>query len=145
MRAADGRGPATILSERFQAELGAASASALIDRVYAAEMSREKLASLAKVVFTAREDATAGEILGSAARDLAEMVSVLAQRLGFADGHYSLALTGGVILSQEAYREGVFKQLGLVKAAPAATALVPEPVCGAVALARKAAIDQISR
>jgi len=145
MRAADGRGPATILSERFQTELRAASTSDLIDRVYAAEMSREKLASLAKVVLTAREDTAAGEILGSAARDLAEMVSVLARRLGFVKGQYSLALAGGVILSQEAYREGVLNELGRVGAAPCFTMRVPEPVCGAVALARKAAIDQISR
>lgn len=143
MRATDGRGQATVLCERFQAELNAPSTSDLIDRVYAPEMPRERLASLAKVLFeAAKSDGIAKQIVNSAAGHLAEMIRVLSHRLGLAAGSYLLALTGSVILSQEAYRENVLAELRSRAAVPGSVALVTEPVRGAVALARKAAVDR---
>jgi N-acetylglucosamine kinase-like BadF-type ATPase len=137
---ADGRGPSTALLARLQAALDAPSAADLIDRVYSSEMSREKLASLATIVFECgASDVVASTILKFAAHDLANMIAVLIQRLRLAQNKYPLAIAGSVILNQEAYRAEVLGELGRREAAPSNVSLVTEPVKGAVALARRAA------
>ena len=141
VRAADGRGPATALLDRFQQALHASESLQLVERVYAAEMSRERLADLAKVVFeTADEDDVARSIVSTAAHELALLIATAVQRLAFGGGDYPLALAGGVILNQPRLREELLNQLQQQASAPQSVVLVHEPVRGALALARRLAM-----
>jgi len=141
VRAADGRGQATALLDRFQQALDVPQPQQIVERVYAAEMSRERLAELAKVVFeSAAEDEVARSIVSSAAGELALLVATVAQRLAFRGGEYPLALAGSVILNQPALRDAMLGQLPQQAAAPQSIVLVDEPVRGAMSLARRLAL-----
>jgi N-acetylglucosamine kinase-like BadF-type ATPase len=135
---ADGRGPETMLLTAFQKDLGAASPSALIERVYAPEMTRERLAGLAVTVFeAAADDTVARQIVESAADDLAVMVAALVERLGFDSNGYPLAVSGSVLLNQPILRDSLVMRLQDRQRSPAELRLVTDPVRGSVELARR--------
>jgi N-acetylglucosamine kinase-like BadF-type ATPase len=140
VRAADGRGQPTKLLDRLMQALGAAAPQALVEQVYAPDMTRERLADLCKIVFDlAPVDPVARVIIETAAEQLAEMVVALCHRLGLRDGEYALALAGGVILNQPLLRSQLNERLELKSLSPGSVWLVEEPVRGAVALARSIA------
>jgi len=137
VRAADGRDQATAILQRLQRELDAASPQDLIERVYAPEMTRERLASLVRVVFDAADvDDVAQTIVAAAADDLAEIVAVLGRRLNLTAGSYPLALTGSVILNQPLLRSLLVARLDDHGFSPQTVSLVDQPVRGAIVLAR---------
>jgi N-acetylglucosamine kinase-like BadF-type ATPase len=141
MRAADGRGPPTDLLGALLQKLQADSPEQLIGKVYSSEVTRERLAELASVVFEFRStDDEAGRIIAAAARELAEMVTTVAAKLGLAAGEYTLAITGGVLLHQLNYLELVSTALLFPWPKPGfwpgRKVTVEDPVRGAVALAR---------
>ncbi len=138
--AADDRGPATELLSAFQRQLDAATPADLIDRIYSAEMTHERLASMAVVVFdTAPHDATAEFIIESAARQLYFLVDALARRLNLATGDYPLAVSGSVLLNQPSLRALLDSMLREAESTPREILVVEQPVRGAVTLARIAA------
>lgn len=138
--AADGRGPDTQLLDRFQERLDAATPSELIERIYASDMTRDRIASLAVVVFAvAADDAVAQRIIDSAAADLAAMVAALIKPLNLPVSNFPLALAGSVLEQQESFRQRVLARLQQTKAEPGTVSIVSEPVRGAVTLARIAA------
>jgi N-acetylglucosamine kinase-like BadF-type ATPase len=103
-------------------------------------MTRERLASLGKVVFeAAKEDEVARAVIADAARQLAEHVVSLGRRLDLAAGDFPLALAGSVALNQRELREAIVAQLRADGLAPKSVELVAEPVRGALALARRIA------
>lgn len=137
VRSADGRGPATALLERFQQRLDAAAPQDLIEAVYHPDMSRERLAELATIVFElAESDAVAASLVHEAAGELALMATTLVRRLRFPPGAYELALAGGVLVRQLRLQEELLRALAAAGAPPAAWQVVADPVRGAVALAR---------
>jgi len=133
-RAIDGRGPRTLLLPDFLQSLGLQGPEELVPALYAGPIDRSRIAEQAHVVFTAaaQRDAVAMQIINRAAADLAELVTVLAERLQLSRGALRLALAGGVLLHQQSFRAGVLAAAG-VEADRAA--IVPEPVAGAVLLA----------
>jgi N-acetylglucosamine kinase-like BadF-type ATPase len=138
MLAADGRGELTALLPRFQAELRAANTDEMIDRIYSADMTHERLAGLARVVFAASiNDQTAQSIVDLAALKLAKMVEVLASQLGLPMA-YPLAVAGGLILHETTLYLKLLTHLNRI-VDQSGVNLVSEPVRGAVALARAAA------
>jgi N-acetylglucosamine kinase-like BadF-type ATPase len=137
VRAADGRGDSTALVDAFQQELNVASPEQLVEAIYTPEMTRERLAGLAKVVFDrAGDDPVAEEIVGDAAAELALMVEVIRRRLQFPGGSFPLALSGGVLLQQPLLREKLLDLLARDGTGPGEVALVTDPVRGALAIAR---------
>ena len=137
MQAADGRDRETELLPRLLAALGATTPSEFVEKFYQPDTTRERIASLATVVFeAASHDPTARGIVDTAAYRLADMVAVLAKRLGFSSKKYLLALAGGVLLSQDALHKGLLKHLARRRCTPREVQIVTEPVAGAVALAR---------
>jgi N-acetylglucosamine kinase-like BadF-type ATPase len=137
-RAADGRGSPTALLPRFQERLDAAAPADLVERVYAATMSRDRLAALADTVFhLADTDEVAAKIIEHAAGSLAECVASVAGRLQFTPNSFALAFAGSTILRQESYQRGVLSQLQRLDWPPAQVTAVEEPVAGAVAMARQ--------
>jgi N-acetylglucosamine kinase-like BadF-type ATPase len=140
VRAADSRGPLTALLARFQNELHATSPQDLIDRIYSPDMTRERLAGLAHIVFDASErDTPAHEIVTTGAAQLAEMVVVLCRHLQLAAKSYQLALAGSVILNETHLRELLLGFLDYHEVPPANVETVADPVRGAINLARLAA------
>lgn len=141
MRAADGRGPSTDLLAAFMHKLGASSPQELVGKVYAPDMTRERLASLASVVFDYRTtDDVAGQIVDRAVSDLAEMVAAVARQLHLQQGGYTLVAAGGTLLNQLNYFQEAFHKIAssLIRDAmfPGHWVIAKEPVRGAVALAR---------
>jgi N-acetylglucosamine kinase-like BadF-type ATPase len=139
MRSADGREESTLLLSAFQDELRAAGTDELIEHVYSLKMTRERLAGLAHIVLEAAPvDPAASRIINEAAAGLAEMVNLLARRLEL-PSDYTLAMTGGVLLNEEVLRQRLLNLLNRLADRGAHTALIRDPVQGAVALARAAA------
>ncbi|HEY7159100.1 MAG TPA: N-acetylmuramic acid 6-phosphate etherase [Gemmataceae bacterium] len=134
-RAADGRGPATRLTECFLSRLGLTRPQELIAAVYRGGRDRADLAALAPlVVETAEDDTVAAQIVEQGARELAQAGESVVRQLGW-DGPIPLALAGGLLLGSEAYRRRILHALQErgVNADP--VALVEEPARGAVQLA----------
>lgn len=140
-RAADERGPRTLLLELYQQRLDAASPQVLIERVYRTDMPRQQIAELADVVFQAArmEDSAAIDVLTEAAHELSLLVETIAQRLQLPADAYALGMAGGVLVHQPAFRERVLRRLAKTRR-PGDVTLVPEPVRGAVLLAQRAAL-----
>lgn len=138
---ADGRGPATGLTESFLAALKRSSAVDLISAIYDPAMTRARIAALSHVVFDAQStgDVVAEEILAEAARGLVDQVAAVADRLGFTPGPFALALTGGVLLHRTEFRnrlKTVLEHRGMT-AEPIVS--VVDPVAGALRIAGQTA------
>jgi N-acetylglucosamine kinase-like BadF-type ATPase len=135
MQSADGRQPPTRLLEKLLAHFQATSPANLIEILYTPDMTRDRIAGAAPLVFSLTEDPAAVSILSQAADDLAHMIVALAHQLGFAAGDYPLAMTGSLLLQQDQFRQAVADRLSAI--APRTVTLVSEPVRGAVLLARR--------
>jgi len=109
MRAAvrdyDGRDKPTRLSAMVQQALGLADLNDLMNRLYAAGMSRTEIAGLAPVVFAAAEasDPAAGALIRAGCQAMAECVAAAARRLGLERGPVELAVTGGLTRAGAAF------------------------------------------
>lgn len=104
LRAADGRGAETGLTERIPAALGTDSPDVAVSWV--ATASKAEIAALAPCVLEAGAtgDAVADRILGEAVGALIDHVVGLHHRLGPWPGAVPLALTGGLIAPGRALR-----------------------------------------
>lgn len=143
--AVDGRGRETSLVSAFCKRLSANNPSELVTHLYRPEVTREHLAALAAVVFheaDTEHDDVATSIIDSAVSDLGLMVSTLVRRLSLKAGGYTLAQSGGVLLNQPSVRARLLEFLRQSEIAPKTVELVPEPVLGAVLLARSLEHDQ---
>jgi N-acetylglucosamine kinase-like BadF-type ATPase len=134
-RAADGRASPTLLLPAFLQNLELPQASDLIGKVYTAAFDRQQIARLAPLVIQlAQTDATAGSIVRQAARELAEMVSVIVAKLSLSSSHYTLALGGSVLANSPLLSQWIVDSLNQSGPRPAAKT-VDKPVLGAVYLA----------
>jgi N-acetylglucosamine kinase-like BadF-type ATPase len=96
-RAADGRSPATALSQRVLEAAGVEAAEELIGWVAAA--SKARVAALAPIVIDAANegDANAAAIVDTAAHELAQQVAAVLARSGPWTGRVPVAFAGGLI------------------------------------------------
>jgi N-acetylglucosamine kinase-like BadF-type ATPase len=141
IRAADGRGPATSLYERICAHVGLSLAggprgpAGLVKWFYDQELSRNRVAELARLVeeAAAEGDAAADGLLDQAAQHLARAARAVAEQLTFAD-RYPLVLAGGAFRACPSLYQRVERDLGLARAE--VVRLAVEPAMGAVTLAR---------
>jgi N-acetylglucosamine kinase-like BadF-type ATPase len=138
VRAADKRDEPTDMLAAFMRKLGADSPQDLVAKIYGTQMTRERLAELASVVFDLHTtDASAERIIQIAASELAQMIATVAAELRLPSRSFTLAMAGGVLLHQLNYVEQVVSRLqNLLGAKPGQWKLVDEPVRGAVVLAR---------
>ena len=137
-RAADGRGPETLLTAAFLEKLGLKQPSELIQAIYQGGRDRASLAALAPVVLAAADadDSVARELVDSAAAQLSRMVEAVVSALGLKRAAVPLALAGGVLLANSSYRQSTLSLISAhgIQADP--VTLVEEPAAGAVRLAR---------
>ena len=135
-QAADGRGPATELTERILSHWRLNAPSDLILRVYDPRTTKGDIAELSGIVFAAaREgDSVASGIVDDAVHALAEIPVAVASRLEF-PGSIPLAFAGGLLLYRDIFRQRVLDLIGArIPVAP--PALIDDP---ALAAARAAA------
>ena len=137
MRAADGRGPATILLPALQRRFAAERPADLVARVHAPGVGRREVADAAREVLAAADvgDAVAAAIVAGAAADLAAHVRTLADRAGFAAGVYPLRLTGGLLAGSATLRRLVVDALAASGHEPAAVIVVGDPAAAAARFA----------
>ncbi|MFM7036336.1 MAG: N-acetylglucosamine kinase [Planctomycetaceae bacterium] len=134
---ADGRGPQTLLTEILSSQLEIARPSAIVERVYGAVVPRQVIAELAPLVFHAahHQDMTATEIIRLAAGQLAHMATSVARSLELPTP-LPLACTGAVLIHQQTYLAAVADSIRASTGISPAITCVPEPVLGALKLAR---------
>lgn len=138
MRAYDGRGPATALSEAILARWSLATVPELVPRVYRELAGKQEIAALFPAVDAAAAgDPVAQRILADAGHELALATQAVIHRLEL-PAPVPCALAGGVVVGSQLVRSeflAAAEKLGLTLAP---ITPVAEPALGAIALARLA-------
>ena len=114
MRAFDGRGKQTVLTDLLLEHLGLSSPMELIDYLYQSGNGKKEIASLAVLCDRAFElgDDTARAIYEKAAESLCEMVATAAQKLSLTQsGPIICVYTGGMITKSSALRNLLSQKL----------------------------------
>lgn len=141
-QAADGRGPPTVLLDRFLEHFQAEQPRQLIEKVYRDGVDRRAVADTARLVFAAAgEDPVADQIVAAAAQNLAEMISAVRRQLAL-PARLPIGIAGGAILGSCLLRQRFLQRLAADGVAPAPLTPVPDPVRGAVLIARRASGNQ---
>lgn len=111
--AADGRGPATSLTQRLVDRLNLHEPHQIISWVYDKETTKGVLAGLSNLVMEEAEagDSVANRILADAGSALADIALAAADQLDMRSG-VSLTLTGGLLIHNPAYRDRVLARIG---------------------------------
>jgi N-acetylmuramic acid 6-phosphate etherase len=133
--AADGRGPATILTDQFMRRLGLSRPQELIPAVYDGRLDRAALAGLVPLVVEAADaDPVAADIVNQGARELSLAAAAVTRQLDWTCP-VPLALAGGLLLGNPGYRTRVLRALQSAGVQSDPVALVEEPARGAIRLA----------
>jgi len=137
MRAADGRGPDTILHAALLKRFGAARAADLVGCIHAPGVGRREIADAAREVLAAADvgDAVAAAILTRAATELATHVRTLAERNSLTSGVYPLRLTGGLLAGSATLRRLVVESLVASGHEPGGVLVVSDPAAAAARFA----------
>jgi N-acetylglucosamine kinase-like BadF-type ATPase len=135
-KAADGRGPDTLLTGLVLAHWGLQTPTDLIPHIYPGNLPYAQIARLAPLVSAAagQGDPVAADILADAARELALAVTAVHRRLGFSD-RTPAVFTGGVLLNSERVRSGLVEHLAAQDIQLSPLVLAEEPAQGAVRMA----------
>lgn len=99
-RALDGRGPATLLTERILDFYGEDTLRGVASRIYGFELERPEIAALAPVVLqTAEEgDSVARQIVDEAAEELMLLLEAVARVAGFSEERERVIVAAGGVL-----------------------------------------------
>jgi len=142
LRAFDGRGPATSMTELLQRDYDMTPAD-LPRFVYAQTTQADDLARLSKLVIDAAEggDALAGEIVTRSGGELAKAVLAVAGRIGLTSTDFPVAYVGGAFKAGETLLAPM--RSAILAAAPEARIVPPvhTPVEGAARMAIRAATN----
>lgn len=135
IRAADGRGPTTSLYVRICAQLELHEPARLVEWFYDQELSRTRVAQLARLVeeAAAEGDETAQDLLDQAARHLARAARAVERQLDF-PAPYPLVLSGGAFRACPSLIRRLEARLDDLPKAHAVR-LEVEPATGAVTMA----------
>lgn len=143
-QAADGRAQETSLLAAILEFWELDVPADLVTRVYRSGLTHAELAKLAPLVIAEAErgDVVALELIQAAADNLARGVKAVSRALKFGTEPFPLALTGGLLLGAEFYRNKLSDALRRYGCECAPVELVREPVLGAVRLARAVAEEK---
>ncbi len=135
-QAADGRGPATLLTRAILERLEITDPREILLALSRAGDERRGIAALADLVIdTAEEqDAMAVDIVNQAVVHLATLVLSAAEKLSLGQ-QFPLALAGGVLCGSSLVRERLTQELLNGGICPSSLELVSEPVLGCLKLA----------
>ncbi len=142
VRSDDGRIPPTILTRLVFEKLGISSVRQLVAEIYKPGQGKEIIAGFSELLPEAlkRQDAQAAEIVRKAGDALCALVIPVAGKLGLQKG--TLALSGSVLIKDEAVRRAVQEKLAL--ALPGLETVLPlaDAASGAALLARNLLSEQ---
>ena len=136
-RAADGRGPATTLTERVLNHFAVARPSDLVAEIYDRQLRHHALAQLARVVQQSRDegDEVATQILEQAAHELVRAARPVVERLAMGDQAFDFVLAGGVFSGVPWLADELRRRLVGIAPRSLVRRLEVEPALGAVHLA----------
>jgi N-acetylglucosamine kinase-like BadF-type ATPase len=134
---ADGRGDETKLLDAILEFWKLSEPQDLIGRVYRSGLTHTDIAQLAPIVVACAErgDGVAMRLVADAAEALARGVATVSRALEMSHAPFPLALTGGLVLGAEFFREQLWRALEQHHCEGAPVELVHHPVQGAVRLA----------
>jgi N-acetylglucosamine kinase-like BadF-type ATPase len=137
VRAVDGRGPRTRLTEDVLQHFGVDDATAFVRIVYDRDAPRKSVATVCPVVQRARDagDAVATDILERAAEELTLAAGSVASRLDMRGDEFSFILAGGAFQAVPWLVEELARRLIEVAPRCQVRPLSEEPAMGAVSLA----------
>jgi len=137
-RAADGRGPATALTQTILEHWSLDEPQGLIAHVYRSPLPRTEIAGLTEMVVDVAErgDQLARELLRAAGEELAQAARAVASQLALPQP-IPCALAGSVILHAATVRQSLQQAATAQGLALSPITPVPEPAQGAVRLARQ--------
>ncbi|HVH26227.1 MAG TPA: BadF/BadG/BcrA/BcrD ATPase family protein [Vicinamibacterales bacterium] len=137
VRAADGRGMATSLTDRLLAHFGAQRPDELLQTVYHASFRPAAFADLAVHVQQARDDgdAAATKILERGVEELLGAAASVTAQLNLATQEFTFVLSGGMFKAVPWLREQLARQLPSLAPHSQVIHLEVEPAFGAVRLA----------
>jgi glucosamine kinase len=137
VRAADGRGPSTQLTDLVMNRLKLVRPSDLIRETYYRDLKRTAIAGLAPLVQQARDsgDAVASEILKQAAAELTAAAASVVNKLGMRGEVFPTILAGGIFKAVPWLAEDVMRLMSEIAPRSQASVLAVEPAVGAVRLA----------
>lgn len=135
VRAADGRGPETLLRPLLFQAMEVHSVQELVPRVYERGLPKHRIAALAGVVQKARDqgDPLAAELIETGARELALAARAVAAQLDFGGQPFPVVVAGGAFKACPSMMDPLQRALQLPEAR--LEPLQIEPAMGAVALA----------
>jgi N-acetylglucosamine kinase-like BadF-type ATPase len=137
-RCADNIGPPTKLLPAYLARLGTNDPRDFIPAVYRGAWDKAAIAGLAPLVLElAATDDIARAIFENEALELARTAAGAVANGGLPKEGLPVALTGGLLLRGEAFRERFLANLRACGVTPGPVGLVDDPAVGAVVLARK--------
>jgi N-acetylglucosamine kinase-like BadF-type ATPase len=138
-RAADNIGEPTALLPALMKALGTSDPRDFIPAVYRGKWDKVAIAGLAPVVqsVAASGDRVATAIFEQEARELARTAAGAVASGGLPRGGVPVALTGGMVIENVAFRERFLSELRACGVTPGPVGLVDDPVVGAVVLARR--------
>jgi N-acetylglucosamine kinase-like BadF-type ATPase len=142
-RAADNIGPPTQLLPVLLAELGSKDPRDFIPAVYRGNWDKAAIAGLAPTVMelAALGDGTARAIFEGESLELARTAAGAVFQGGLPRDGVPIALTGGLVLRNELFRERFLTDLCNCGVNPGPVGLVDDPAVGAVVLARRMLAD----
>lgn len=145
LRQHDGRDPATAISPMLLHAMKLTSAEALIPAVQGGEWDRPRLAQLVTVVLRARTegDTVAATIIDSAVSDLSEQMATMARVLDLPHATTPIALSGGLLLKEPAYRNLVHAKLRNLGFREETILEVAEPALGALNIAWRLKVEMV--
>lgn len=134
---ADGRRGPTVLTDLLLRKLQLEHPSGLVPMIYRGGLDRAALAALAPVVFDAAQQRDEGArlVVAQEARELARTVAAVMRRLGV--DQPPVALAGGLLQANTAYRNLLLTELSALGTVPGPVSVVTEPADGALRLAMK--------
>lgn len=135
-QAADGRGPATLLTRAILERLETENPREILSVLSRAGDERRGIAGLADLVIDSAEqqDAVAADIVDRAVAHLATLVRCVAERLSLGQ-QFPLALAGGVLCGSILVRQRLLHELQNGGISPSSLELVSEPVLGCLKMA----------
>ncbi|HEY62948.1 MAG TPA: ATPase [Caldilineae bacterium] len=141
LRAADGRGPATALTDKVLAHLSLPTAEALLRRLVGRQISPERLRSLCPLVFdaAAEGDEVARALIVHHGHELALYATAGIRRLGMEDLEFEVVLSGSIFKGRGTLLHDTIRS-DILQVAPRARVVRPrfEPAIGALLVALEA-------
>lgn len=135
LRAADGRGSQTVLTDLLLPHIGLAHVEELFNWTYGSEYSVDKLGELSLLVSQAadRGDSVALGILERAGEELFLAARAVMERLGMGRGPFKMILQGGVLQNDERVRTIVMQRIRSAAPQVVIDKAQNEPIYGVIA------------